>query len=383
MVHGSRFRIHGSGFRVQGSVLGSGSLALLLSVTLFGQTPAAQQTPAASEPPPAGRGRSAYQDAARLPARIIAFQAEPSTIQRGQTVTLSWATENPGTVTIEPTIGRVTPRGRRTVSPAATMTYTLTVTGVGGPLTRSVTITVPGTVPVAPPTSEPTVAVATRPVPRTADGKPDLTGVYGYGIGGGRGAPPPPSDGGVPRTPTLKPGAESFRVVRGPADTGQYATCMPPGVPQTFFVPYYFQIVQAPRHVVILYEYLHLFRVIPTDGTPHPPDPDPTWMGNSVGRWDGDTLVVDSVGFNDKTEINGYRHTEALHVVERFRRPDAEKLEYDATIDDPNVFAGLWMLTRTFPFLVEHDAVDEFVCENNRDYRDLFGGQDAKKGDKK
>ena len=104
----------------------------------------------------------------------------------------------------------------------------------------------------------------------------------------------------------MKPGAEKYKVVRASDDTGQYSTCMPPGIPQTFFVPYYIQIVQAPKHLVVAHEYLNLFRIIPTDGRPHPPDPDPSWMGNPVASWDGDTLVVDSIGFNDKTEINGY-----------------------------------------------------------------------------
>src|SRR4029453_13849607 len=117
-----------------------GSAALVVVCLLStgaGQAPAApQQAPAAPEQPPAGRGRSAYQDAARLPVRIVSFTAEPNTIPRGQAVTLPWATENPGTITIEPNIGRVTPRGTRAISPAATTTYTLTQTGVGGPVPR-------------------------------------------------------------------------------------------------------------------------------------------------------------------------------------------------------------------------------------------------------
>jgi hypothetical protein len=130
--------------------------------------------------------------------------------------------------------------------------------------------------------------------------------------------------------------------------------------------------VQSARFVVILYEYLHLYRVIPIDGTPHPVDPDPFWMGHSVGHWEGDTLVVDSVGFNDKTEISGYRHTEALHVVERFRRVNYDTLQYEAVIEDPNVFQGPWVVARNFLFRPEFDKVDEFVCENNPDYKDLF-----------
>ena len=137
----------------------------------------------------------------------------------------------------------------------------------------------------------------------------------------------------------------------------------------------FIQIVQAPKHLVVAHEYLNLFRIIPTDGRPHPSDPDPSWMGNPVARWEGDTLIVDSIGFNDKTEINGYRHTEKLHVVERFSRPDFETLQYEATIEDPNVFAGPWVIRRTFPFLPEYDQINEFVCENNRDYKPLFGNK--------
>jgi hypothetical protein len=219
--------------------------------------------------------------------------------------------------------------------------------------------------------ARPADANAKKEIARTADGKPDLTGVYSN-FPRGTTAPVTPPMSNLPRTPTLKPGAEKFRVVRGPQDTGQYATCMPPGVPQTFAVPYFFQIIQSGRFVVILHEYLHLYRVIPIDGTPHPVDPDPFWMGHSVGRWEGDTLVVESIGFNDKTEISGYRHTEGLRVVERFRRVDFDMLQYEAVIEDPNVFEGPWVVGRNFLFRPEFDKVDEFVCENNPDYRDLF-----------
>jgi hypothetical protein len=347
------------------------AIGLAASAALaFGQTPAPQQ-PA----PPAQAAESPYRAAARLPVRITGFVVEPTSIQPGQTVTLSWATENPTTVNIDP-LGRVAPRGRQTLSPTVTTTYTLAVTGAGNSAeTRTVTVVVAGTMPGASPAEASTAGVK-RPVPRMADGKPDLSGVYGYGGGGGgRGGPPPVVAGGLPTTPTLKPGAERFKVVRPPDDTGQYSSCMPPGIPQTFFVPYYIQIVQAPKHVVVAHEYLSLFRIIPTDGRPHPADPDPTWMGNPVARWEGDTLVVDSVGFNDKTEINGYRHTEALHVVERFSRPDFNTLRYEATIEDPNVFTGPWVIRRTFPFLQEYDQLNEFVCENNRDYKPLFGNK--------
>jgi len=342
--------------------------ALLTAVVASAKQAPSQQTPA---PQP---GESPYRAAARLPARITSLVAEPATIQPGQSVTLRWSVENPTTVTLEP-VGRVAPRGQRTLTPSVTTTYTLSVTGAGNSgEKRTVTVVVQGTKAAASP-SDAVASIAKKPVPRTADGRPDLSGIYGYGAGGGgRGAQPAaPAPGSLPTTPTLKAGAEKFKVVREADDTGQYSSCMPPGIPQSFFVPYYIQIVQAPKAVVVAHEYLNLSRIIPTDGRTQAADPDPSWMGHPVGRWDGDTLVVDSIGFNDKTEINGYRHTESLHVVERFRRADFDTLQYEATIEDPNVFAEPWVIRRTFPLLTEYDSLNEFVCENNRDYKPLFG----------
>jgi hypothetical protein len=293
------------------------------------------------------------------PPRINKFTAEPSSLQPGQSFLLVWAIENPAGISITPDIGTVAARGTRKLTPKATTTYTITVHGAKDTLvTKSITVTVAGTVPI---TAE-AVAETKKEVPRMADGKPDLSGVYN---GPGRATDAPPE---------LKPGAEKYKVVRGPTDAGLYADCMPTGVPQSYFVPYQWQIVQGRDKVVILHEYLHLFRVIPTDGSPHPADPDPTWMGDSIGHWEGDTLVVDTIAFNDKTELpGGYRHTEALHVVERFHRVDFDHLQWDATIEDPNVFAKPWTLSRTFPLRGDLEKVDEYVCENNRDYKDLFG----------
>jgi hypothetical protein len=148
---------------------------------------------------------------------------------------------------------------------------------------------------------------------------------------------------------------------------------MPLAGPNAFSVPYQFQIVESPHSVAILFGYPGTFRSIPTDGGPHSPDPDPTWMGESIGRWEGDTLVIDTVGFNDKTEVNGYHHTDALHLVERFSRPDYGTLKYDVTIEDPNVFAKPWTLSRSYPLRADMAKVDEFVCENNQDYSKFFG----------
>ena len=316
----------------------------------------------------------AYQRAATLPARIESFTAEPATIQPGQTALLRWAVENPQATNIDQGVGVVTPRGSSRVSPVATTTYTLSARGPNGTVTKTATVTVPGTTPVASGTAA--QEAAKKEVPRMPDGKPDLSGVYNFSLGGGRGrggrGPAAADASGGARTPVLKPGAEKFKVVRGPNDSGLTSDCMPLGVPGSFNVPYPFQIVQASNTVVIFYEYPNTFRIIPSDGRPHPADPDPTWMGNSVGHWEGDTLVVDSIGFNEKTEVSGYHHTEALHVVERFRRIDFGALQYEATIEDPNVFVGPWTETRNFALRPELEKIDEFVCENNRDYKPLF-----------
>lgn len=320
-----------------------------------GQTP--PPVAPADQPPlgPSGRIQARFAP----PARINKFIAEPSSIQPGQSFLLVWATENPAGITITPDIGTVTARGTRKITPKATTTYTITVHGPkDSVVTKTLTVTVAGTVPI---TAESAVETK-KEAPRMADGKPDLSGVYNF------------APRAVDPQPELKPGAEKYKVVRGPKDPGLYADCMPTGVPQTYFVPYQWQIVQSRDKVVILHEYLHLFRVIPTDGSPHPVDPDPTWMGDSVGHWEGDTLVVDTIAFNDKTELpGGFRHTEALHVVERFHRIDFDHLQWDATIEDPNVFTKPWTISRTFPLRGDLEKVDEYVCENNRDYKDLFG----------
>ncbi len=292
----------------------------------------------------------------------MSFEARPATVRAGEAVLLVWSTENPaGGVTIDQEIGAVTARGSRTVTPAATTTYTLAMRG--GP-SRTVTVTVQGT---APARGAAVNATRDAAIPRTPDGRPDLTGVYGSaGLPAGTTAPP------------LKPGAEKFRIVRGADDIRGRTTlttgndCKPLGIPQTYITPYPFQIVQTPKLVLIVYEYPNAVRWIPIDGRPHEVDPDPTFMGSSIGRWDGDTLVVDAIGFNDKTEVHGHMHTDALHVVERFRRLPDGNMQYDVTVEDPNVWQTPWTIpARTFQRRPEEN-VAEFVCESQVDYQRLF-----------
>jgi hypothetical protein len=336
---------------------------VLACVAVSAQAPAG--APAAPAP-----GRGGGRGPAPAP-RIISFEARPASIKPGESALLVWSVENPGGPVIEPAIGPVIPRGSRQVSPSATTSYTLTMRGANDAvITRSVTVTVAGTKPVA--ATSASAAPTGRGIPRTSEGKPDFSGVYAFGGGGrGRGAGPAAADG-VVRTPTLKPGAEKYRVVRGPTDTGRTADCMPLSPPDAFGVPYQFQIVQNKDMLVLLHEYPGTFRLIPLDGQREQLDPDPSWLGDSVGRWEGDTLVIDTIGYNDKTEVSGYRHTDALHTVERLRRTD-EGFQYDVTIEDPNVFVSPWTESRTYRLNVPPmKKIMEFVCENNRDYKPLF-----------
>ncbi len=317
----------------------------------------------------AGAQNQAPRPARVVPAaRIVSFTAKPESVRAGEQVVLTWATENPNNVSIDPGEGKVAARGIRQVFPAATTTYTLTVNGPNNSvLTKSVTVTVTGSASAAPAKE---TALANSKDARMPDGKPDLTGVYGFA--GVRDLP----------DPVLKPGGEKFKVDRTGNFVGGRTTlgtdCVPLGVPQTFVTPYPFQIVQKQNFLIMLFEYPNTFRFIPLDGRPHTPDPDPTWMGESVGRWEGDTLVVDSIGFNEKTEVSGYMHTDALHVMERYKRV-ANGLQYDVTVEDRNVFQSPWVFpTRVLPARPDQERVDEFVCENNVDYSKFFGKEDKK-----
>jgi hypothetical protein len=298
----------------------------------------------------------------------VTFEVRPTTIKPGESVVLVWHVENPGAPAIEPGVGRINPRGTVRVTPAATTTYTLAM----GDLKSSVTVTVAGTSPLA--AAPGATAAASTGIRRMADGKPDFSGVYAFG-GGGGGGRGGRGGAGAAAGPTLKPGAEKYRVNRAanPQDTGRTSDCMPLIPPDAFGVPYQFQIIQSKDYLVIFHEYPGTFRIVPLDGEPHQVDPDPAWLGDSVGRWEGETLVIDTIGYNDKTEISGFHHTDALHTVERLTRTE-DGFNYEITIEDPNVFVAPWTVARSFRFNVPPmKRIMEFVCENNRDYRPLFG----------
>jgi hypothetical protein len=152
--------------------------------------------------------------------------------------------------------------------------------------------------------------------------------------------------------------------------------CLPPGIPRMMATPFPFQIFQMPDRVIFLFEGgAHMWRVIYTDGRPHAKDPNPTYLGDSVGHWERDTLVVDVIGLNDRTWLDqdGHPHTEALHVTERYTRTDEMTLHYQATIDDPRAYTRPWTTTYTIPWVPGAEPM-EYICqENNQDTRHLVG----------
>src|ERR1700686_2387872 len=142
--------------------------------------------------------------------------------------------------------------------------------------------------------------------------------------------------------------------------------CFPPGVPRIYLLNFPVQIVQIPGQVIMLFEFDHFVRRIYTDGRPHDKDAGPLWMGDSIGRWEGDTLVADTVGFNDKTTLDreGYPHSDALHLVERIRRVDHDSLVIDLTVDDPKAYTKPWGAKLIFQLRPDWKIM-EHVCEDN------------------
>ena len=319
-------------------------------------TLAASTCALAQAPPPAGFPGAAPPSP---PALIRELSAEPATTAApGAETTLRWEALNAYSLTIEPDVGVVATRGSRRVAPLVTTVYTLTATGPGGPTTRTITVTVPGTTAKAAtsaPVPQPT------PIPRLANGKPDLSGVYS-------------ADRNVRlvAAPKLRAGSESFRVVEAEQrETGTGSDCLPPGVPAATMLPFPLQIVHTSDTFVVMYEAYHQFRIAPV-GREHDEYLAPAWMGHSVARWDGDTLVVDVRGFNDRTVVAGHRHTEQLRVIERYTRISYDTIQYDAYISDPNVFAEDVRYSGTLTLHPEWE-IGEYVCaENNQNYDVLF-----------
>jgi hypothetical protein len=211
--------------------------------------------------------------------------------------------------------------------------------------------------------------VPTGPVRKLADGTVDLSGVW-LGSGG--------SDADISRG--LKPGeavvmlpwAEQLVKTRKSKEDPE-ANCLPAGIPRGS--PYPWRIVQTPTHYFILFEgNIHSFRQIFMNAK-HPDDPDPTWYGHSVGHWEGNTLVVDTVGFNDKFWFDyvGHPHTERLHTIERYTRTDLGHMTIEVTIDDPGAYTKPFTTAGRATLMVGAELL-EYICqENNQDLEKLEG----------
>lgn len=203
------------------------------------------------------------------------------------------------------------------------------------------------------------------PVPRTADGRADLSGVWNKAIHQNTALPVEP----LPFTPE---GLEAFNEVANIVDPT--ARCILPGVPRVNNSPYPMQIMQMPDRVVFVYEYMHNFRVIYTDGRGHRESWEPSLMGDSVGHWEGDTLVIDTVNLTDRTRLDdhGNVHSDALHVIERWRRISANELWYEATIDDPKYYTEPWTTGYVIPLAPPGWEIMEYACTDNN--KDMYDG---------
>ena len=201
-------------------------------------------------------------------------------------------------------------------------------------------------------------APPTGPAPRTSDGKPDLSGVW---------LPSFPTDPGKPEPLPWAAALIQKRNANHNADIPS-GHCLPLGViMSTFLFPY--QFVQTPKLLVILYEG-EPSREIYLDGRGHPDDPNPTWLGHSIGHWEGDTLVVDTIGFNGKPWVGflGQPSTDTLHITERYTRPDLGHLATEITVDDPGAYAKPWTMKKVASLATNYELM-EFIC--NEGERDL------------
>ncbi|PWT80389.1 MAG: hypothetical protein C5B57_12330 [Blastocatellia bacterium] len=194
-------------------------------------------------------------------------------------------------------------------------------------------------------------------IPRSSDGKPDLSGIWQVmntaawdiqdhpaqkGVPGGQGVV---EDNDIPYQPwALAKKKENYQQR---ATLDPESKCYLPGLPRIMYMSFPFQIIQKPNELTFLYEFVHTVRFVFTNGTQHPPGPIEWWLGDSRGRWDGDTLVVDVIHFNDQTWFDraGNFHSDALHLTERYTVIDPDHINYAVTVEDPKVFTRPWNMS--------------------------------------
>jgi hypothetical protein len=319
---------------------------------------------------------------------------DPDTIQYGATIEDSKVFTKPWTINLA--LHRRTDRDR-----LYEYVCQAEVEEANGAFTREEKMWYPGSgTPPAPMamTSTSRAAAPAANLRRMADGKPDLSGFYESGSGGanqglekrgsdglvpaGRGVVVDPPDGKLP----MQPWAVDERVSRNLTERGYddpTAHCFPAGVPRSMYVPAGFHIVQTPEYLVILHERV-AWRIVPLDGRPHLADTMRLWQGDSVGHWEGDTLIIDTTNLNGKTWLNegGEIISYAAHVVERITPAGPDRFNYEATVMDPVVYTRPW--TIAFPLRREKFELIEAAChEEDHDLPHLKALKDAAAAKKK
>jgi hypothetical protein len=218
---------------------------------------------------------------------------------------------------------------------------------------------------------EPSVALG--PTPRTAEGHPDLSGFW-------KGSPATTPVGNIGKD---LPGFKLPLTAAGDAALKHNLTatidpeslCIIGGIPRHSASALPFEIVQSSKRVAFLYMYTY-FRVIPVDGRAHDPDPDPTFFGDKIGKWEGDTFVIDSVGFKASPiwiDENANPQSDAMHAIERWTRPDANHLHLELTVDDAKFYTHPFKYQRTWLLGKAGEGLHEYVCSENNVDRDHLG----------
>jgi len=233
------------------------------------------------------------------------------------------------------------------------------------------------------------------PAPRASNGKPDLSGLWHvqatglaemkrlFGDNVGTTDVPGMEADTVskyafnvlldfkPEEAPLRPEAAAIlrHRLQDPSDALPSTHCLPTGIPLSTLVSEVHKIVQAPGLIVILLELDNAHRQIYTDGRKLPADPQPSWLGYSVGKWEGDTLVVDTVGFNDKAwlDVIGHPRSESMHLTERYHRRDFGHLDVELTIDDPKMYTRPFSIKVTHLLVPDSDILEYFCAENEKD----------------
>lgn len=216
--------------------------------------------------------------------------------------------------------------------------------------------------------------VRARPAPRTPNGHPDLTGVWWPGNGNpdlfapGFNRKFDPDETPQER-PSFQPWAlEKIKLMGDLTAVTPHLGCEPRGMPGLMTAGFPMQFIQTPGQLVVLTEIEPTYRVIPTDGRPLPENPDPAFKGTAAGRWEGDTLVVEVIGVDVRTWVDGrgWFHSDQMRITERFRRPDAETFIYQYTVEDPKVLTKPWTSV-PHRWTLANEPLYEYYCTNEKD----------------